>query len=47
MTDDGERRAILTSIVEERNVELLAAGSDAMDVQSWIDGSPLVEITLV
>jgi deazaflavin-dependent oxidoreductase (nitroreductase family) len=46
ITGAAERRAILTSIVEARNAELVAAGSEAMDVESWISGSPLIEISL-
>jgi deazaflavin-dependent oxidoreductase (nitroreductase family) len=46
ITDAAERRAVLTTIVEDRNAELVAAGSEAMDVESWISGSPLIEIAL-
>jgi hypothetical protein len=47
ITDAAERRAILASIVDERNAELVAAGSEAMDVEDWISGSPLIEIALI
>ena len=45
ITDEAQRRIILTEIVAEANASR-AAGTDPRDVEAWIVGSPLIEVTL-